>query len=576
MSRIIERDEIEKILTQDSHYRKQQKWPLLTSEHFNLIKSHNNIDVLNMLNVKLEHNWNDISLDMYDFPKRINNKYPFVNIILDKYKGHLVACGGCIINTLIDANHVNTGTKHSDLDLFFYNLSIDEANKMRISVISEIIDVWKTHSSYDVKIIIKRNEFVTSIYVFNDYGGIDVEYQLIHRIYPDISSIIGGFDIGCCMLAYDGSEIYATPLGAWSLQNRSIIVDTKRRSTSYEHRLVKYFKRGFRIIFPGANNKNINYKRIIGSSFESEEILKLKILNLVKGCGYKIDNVANIMNECSKIQNIADNNIGLQNLIIENQYGNIRLRLSNYNNNRVISERSLNKISDYHNDATMNFEHFIPANLTKLRLGNFKSVSSLIIFHDHSKNINDLLINDININDILINDINNPNLQLDEKSIEKYIDKIEDIKSEHNGNKPGWQTNDHFYRAMKYFGHFANEIIKIKDVNEYDYYRDIMITTMIDNAKICEKKLVGIQWITNNPGRQWTSSINPIIADPREWYGEDYVPVKTGIPVDIESILRLIKLPRAQSYLSYLPTEIFNLILFYLSKNYSDEAWQYI
>jgi len=565
MSRIIDRDEIERILTQDSHYRKKQKWPLLTSEHFDIINSHENIDVMDMLNVKFKTTERGIHIDIHDFTVRIDKRYRFVNKVLDKFKSHLVACGGSIINTLIDTPFVdrkNTETKHSDLDLFLYDLNIEEANKMRILVICEIIDNWKSYYD-DYKFIIKRNEFVTSVYVFYD-DKLVVEYQLIHRIYPDISSIIGGFDIGACMLAYDGNEIYATPLGAWSLQNRSIIVDTKRRSTSYEHRLVKYFKRGFRIIFPGANDDIISHKRIIGSAFESVEILKLQIMNLIKGCGYKINNVANIMNECSKIQNIADNNIGLQNLVLERNYGNIYLSLSNYNN-KIVSERSLNKISDYHSDTGMKFNQFTIANTTKLRLGNLKAVSSLIISSDNE-----------NIYDMLINDVSNPNLQLNEKSIENYKDKIEYIKSENQNNKSVWKTNDHFYRSMKYFGNFAKEALEIKDVNEYNYYRDIMITVMIDNAKICEKKLTGIKWITKNPGRQWTSSINPIVANPREWYGENYIPVITGIPVDIESCLRLIRLPRTESYLSYLPNETFNLILFYVSKSYADEAWQHI
>lgn len=194
--RYINRDEIEKILTQDSHYRKKQIWPLLTSENFNLITSHKKIDVINMLNVKLEYDIhftiNDIHFTINDFSERIDKKYKFVNKILNKFKGHLVACGGSIINTLIDIPFVdrqNTKTKHSDLDLFFYDLNIEEANKMRINVISDIISIWKSYFDHN-KFIIKRNEFVTSVYIF-DYDKVIVEYQLIHRIYPDISSIIG-------------------------------------------------------------------------------------------------------------------------------------------------------------------------------------------------------------------------------------------------------------------------------------------------------------------------------------------------------------------------------------------------
>lgn len=96
---------------------------------------------------------------------------------------------------------------------------------------------------------------------------------------------------------------------------------------------------------------------------------------------------------------------------------------------------------------------------------------------------------------------------------------------------------------------------------------------MTENAKIQQNNLIGIKWITENPGRQWTSSINPIIEDPRNWYGKHYIPVKTGIPTEIESCLRLARL---RSIWNLLPDDIFNVILLYIMKNYADEAWKYI
>ena len=576
-SRIIDRQEIQRVLTQDSHYRKIQKWPLLTYESFATICNHDDIEVVDMLNIKLHtrHDLGSIYIDLSKFVLNLNDKYKFANEILHKFQGHLVACGGCVFNSLIDVDeikdqylrrNIKISVKHSDLDLFFYDLTIEQANKMRISVICEIISNWKYRSNYDAKFVIKRNEFVTSVYVFDCRNDkLLVEYQLIHRIYPDISSIIGGFDIGACMLAYDGYQIYTTPLGAWSLKNRSIIVDTKRRSTSYEHRLVKYFKRTFRIIFPGLSDQLVNRRKVIGSSSESEENLKQHILSLIKNSGYKINNINNIINECTKIQNISDDNVSPQNLVINYEFGYNKLSLTRYNN-RSLSEKALIKISDYHNDSDMSFNEFIKANLTKLRLNNLKSVSSLIIINNEF---------DQNIYDLIVNDVKNPNLQLNETSIADYKSIIIDVKLHFNNNRSIWASNGYFYEMVRYFGNLTNEVLNIKDVKEIDHYENVMMTIMNDNAKICEEKLKGIKWITENPGRQWTSSINPIIANPREWYGENYIPVVTGIPLDIESCLRLMRLPRTESYLSYLPTEIFNLILFYISKNYADEAWEY-
>lgn len=125
----------------------------------------------------------------------------------------------------------------------------------------------------------------------------------------------------------------------------------------------------------------------------------------------------------------------------------------------------------------------------------------------------------------------------------------------------------------KCFGKLTPEVIKIKDTGEYFQYRDVMIETMRGNAEICREKLTGIKWITENPGRQWTSSINPIVADPRDWYGQHYIPVLTGIPESIESCLRLARL---RSMWSLLPNEIFDHILKCIAKKYADEAWVYL
>ena len=101
----------------------------------------------------------------------------------------------------------------------------------------------------------------------------------------------------------------------------------------------------------------------------------------------------------------------------------------------------------------------------------------------------------------------------------------------------------------------------------------MIIDNMKNNAKTCQENLVGVKWITKNPGRQWTSSINPIIQNPQKWYGKHYIHVITGIPEEIENCLRLARL---RSMWSLLPKEIFDKILFDIAECYADETWQYI
>jgi len=82
--------------------------------------------------------------------------------------------------------------------------------------------------------------------------------QFIHRSYPNKASVIGGFDIGVCMGFYDGIDFYATPFGAWSIATQTIILDVSRRSTSFEHRIAKYVRRyECQLVIVNGNNSEL-------------------------------------------------------------------------------------------------------------------------------------------------------------------------------------------------------------------------------------------------------------------------------------------------------------------------------
>lgn len=205
-----------------------------------------------------------INNSLEKFETDINKKHPFTKELLIKFNGHIVACGGAVTKNLISNNYNNYVQHHNpnseDIDIFFYNLNNEDASKLRIEIIEFLVNKWKNDNE-KVKITILRNEFVTTIYFIikkDEYSREIYSYQLIHRIYPNISSIIGGFDINVCMIAYDGNEVYTTPLGNWALKNHTVIIDTKRRSTSFEYRLCKYYDYGFNILFPGLTQEIIN------------------------------------------------------------------------------------------------------------------------------------------------------------------------------------------------------------------------------------------------------------------------------------------------------------------------------
>jgi hypothetical protein len=76
------------------------------------------------------------------------------------------------------------------------------------------------------------------------------KFQIILRAFPSVSSILHGFDVPACCIAYDGRRTHLTYLAAWAHAFRVNIVCPAYRSLTYERRLVKYFERGFALALP--------------------------------------------------------------------------------------------------------------------------------------------------------------------------------------------------------------------------------------------------------------------------------------------------------------------------------------
>jgi hypothetical protein len=584
--------ELTTILTQDSYYRKLQEWPLLNLN--DSVKINREVKDVFLIDGRHLRTPRQKFESINRFKNKISEAYPYINELLAEFRDHLVACGGAV--TKIFNSVYNSG----DIDLFFYDLDTDEANKMRISVIEFIINSFEKYKKDDVetKYYINRNEYVTTLYVTQNEDEDDInriqydaityddiiKYQFIHRIYPNLSSIIGGFDISVCMVAYDGNNIYATPLGAWSIQNTAIIIDTKRRSTSFEYRLRKYQKYGFRLLFPGLS-KNIIDKFVDNEKCIYDDMIN-KIHEIINSYDYIIDGT---IRNLYKTNRLINNFQSEENLLPYFKLYNDSREYDSYHCNREttartivinkpdiylhaklfdhdkIEDRFIEKISDY--DSLYTHPICLPKiNSQQLRSDKLHSVCSII---EISSN------NGFNLHDLLIDDVNNPNIMFDDENIKHYKNRTEKVRKLSILTDPH-QINNNFYQLSKYFGKLTPEVVKIQHTDEYYKYQDIIIDKMITNAEICKEKLVGIKWITQNPGRQWTSSINPIIADPREWYGKNYIPVVTGIPPEIETTMRLLCLPKTKSVWTIINNDIFNVICLHLFHIYANDAWDYV
>jgi len=606
---------IVKLLTEDSYYRRLNKWPLLKlSESLNMTNEIGHFDI-EVLKPPRSRN---IHLIMFDNIEELlniefNDQFPIAIDLLNKYGKNIAACGGSICRILY-TNKVQSVAKH-DIDFFFYNLnSVHDANILRENCLLFIIENSKRfigtlryenkgtmgetqQTVINIEYYIIRNEYVTTLYVVlevvvnDDHGTgrfygkrhtnkyeeeydytVQYTYQFIHRIYPSIDTILGGFDIGSCMVALTSSidqpsklELYTIPLGAWSIVNTSIIVDMQRRSTSYEYRLSKYHGLGFTLILPGLPYEYFSDKINDQIQINEKKTKLLKMfISLAKEYDFYICDSSVVKDHLDYLSYQKE---GLKTLHVGSNASYSKYvapRRLKYNE---FSSQHASKKSDYYDNPLYPFR-LKQANATRLRMNNLKAVVSIIHIDNFTKSAEEILFE-------IRNDAENPDIKVDEIIMELYRQKAFEnthatkIKSSSRSTK----FINLFVEKASELLLFERELISSINNNEeidafdlslkYKYYIDLMIERMRNNIEPCIENLRGIKWITQNPGRQWISSINPIITDPREWYSNDYVSVVTGIPKNVEVILRLLF---KRKVFGQINRDLLNLILLKLYK----------
>jgi ankyrin repeat protein len=174
---------------------------------------------------------------------------------------NVVAAGSSVATPLMAVPEEHAGSKRalrkyyhetfapaSDVDLFLYGLTEEEAiekikqieAKVKDSILQETTTIRTKHA----------------ITIVSKYPVRHV--QIVLRIYKSISEILTGFDVDCSCVAYDGSQIFASPRAVAAFVTQINPVDLTRRSPSYELRLSKYSHRGFEIYWPELDRNRID------------------------------------------------------------------------------------------------------------------------------------------------------------------------------------------------------------------------------------------------------------------------------------------------------------------------------
>lgn len=193
----------------------------------------------------------------------IVRNFPIIKYFDESTWKHINICGG-LLTKIMSNNNNNKLRNYCDVDIFLSNFDNSEQCLNFIDELSGRYFLLNPH----VFSVLKTTNAITYSYVYCDYDcntDYTINYQIILRNYKSLSQILHGFDIGSCAIGLNNHGISLTTLGITSLLYDINIVDVTRRSTTYETRLIKYLKRGFRIVLNGIhdglfNKHQLNFK----------------------------------------------------------------------------------------------------------------------------------------------------------------------------------------------------------------------------------------------------------------------------------------------------------------------------
>lgn len=276
--------------------------------------------------------------------------------------------------------------------------------------------------------------------------------------------------MGSSAAGYDGDNVYLTSLGKFCHEHSCNIVDTTRRSTTYELRLKKYFERGFNIVLPKMDISKLrrNYHK-----YNLVEVCEMP--QMIFGYRNIMGNKIIISEFFGKYKNESDyekDSTGMSNV---------------YGHSLTININSLLNDNDYYYYVSSNIDESNVDILTKPpRLNK----GQIIDFYDNIRK--KIKRNQLNIGllkkYITIEPINN--------IINNMIDKKNNVDD------------------------YLTGVIEKQKIFVIERFEKMLI---MDHTKI--------DWLVENPTTQISGSFNPIIEEEYKWYGENYyvLPIETDL-----------------------------------------------
>jgi hypothetical protein len=485
----VTRDVLCALLSQEMVYKRIRSWPLIpisSPEYKGFAKD---IFILGNFNPRFKSS---------SAVERLEQNYPEMKYLLNNFP--LVVAGSAVAKILGDRPLLK-----SDIDFFFYGTTITPADAEDcIHRICKHFEHLSNKANLESKLVFQRNQNVTTILHNGD------KYQFIHRIYPTKDSIIGGFDLYISSVLYDGTQILATPLGAFCNQMRCNIFDLTKRSPSYDFRIKKYSTYGILHIVMG-----IDVSKIMACG-----LLKLRSTRFNLGNNhfiqFKFDPkyYRGIIHKTTvtapEPESISDYE-GL-NSDFGSGYSNAKLAIAG---NIDCISWSANTLSGITNPKIVS--KILPSVLGTKRVKSYSGVRQFT-------------------------------------SLFSGLDTAQKVRKFNTWIGP--KSEEVFLKYTKLDNNKAS-------INEFRDYLSDTITGLIEpNIMIARENAIrGVRWITTNPGRQWTSSLNLTPVEPCDYYNPAlYTPFYIGVPEPVETLLRLCTKHKAGLF-QYLNRDSLNLIL---------------
>jgi len=256
-------EDVRVMLAKEMVYLKNLSWPTCDID---AIRSYGSIDIKKAFKefvlVDGTSDYNKQYAQVVDNPeKNLTDAFTDVKYLVSNYPA--VAAGGAVFKSLYGIRQM------SDIDIFFYgDISESAARTALDNILHYFQDKYES-------IAFERNQNVTNVIIGQDNGDYpkSVKYQFIHRVFPTKISIIGGFDLNCSSVYYDG-DYYTTPLGAYCVGTKLNIFNYYRTSPSYEYRIRKYSGYYCNTLLVNTSQSKIGI--VVGTAYRSDEVFYTK------------------------------------------------------------------------------------------------------------------------------------------------------------------------------------------------------------------------------------------------------------------------------------------------------------